>query len=145
MTYCTDNDLLIYRSNILSLGVDSWETQREEAYKIINRMITVRWYNKIAPEMGIDPTLTEFDPAKVLSDQLKRLECYKTLEFAYMLLMKDSPEADGFERNMLLFSKLFNSEFNSIINLGLDYDWDNSGSISVGEKNITAPRRLMRA
>jgi len=145
MTYCVDNDLLKYRSNILSLSVDSWETQRDEAYSIINRMIVARWYNQVAPTQGIDPSLTLFDPAKVGDDQLNRLECFKTLEFAYMILMKDSPEADGFERNMSLFAKMFNTEFDSIISLGLSYDWDASGAIGDEERAQTAPRRLMRA
>lgn len=145
MTYCTDNDLLVYRSNILSFGVDSWETQRLEAYDIINRMIVARWYNQVAPTMGVDPSLTLFDPAKVNGDQLKRLECFKTFEFAYMILMKDSPEPDGFERNMSLFAGLFGNEFDSIISLGLTYDWDASGSVDNDERAIRAPRRLKRA
>lgn len=145
MTYCVDDDLLVYRSNIRSLGVSDWETQRNEAFKIINRMIVSRWYNQVAPIQGIDPSLTLFDPDKVGDDQLKRLECFKTLEFAYMILMKDSPEADGFERNMLLFAKLFGTEFDSIVGMGLDYDWDDSGSIGDDERAVRAPRRLMRA
>lgn len=145
MTYCIDNDLLTYRSNILELGVADWSTQRTEAYSMINRMLVARWYNQVAPTQGIDPTLVVFDPAKVEEGSLKRLECFKTLEFAYMILMKDSPEADGFERNMSLFSKLFNTEFDVVIGLGLSYDWDDDGIIDDEERAQRAPRRLRRA
>ena len=144
-TYCTDTDLLTYRSNILSHGVSDWEKQRKEAYEYINRLLVARWYNNVAPSQGVDPTVTFFDPALVEDDFLTRLECFKTLEFAYMILMKDSSEADGFERNMALFSQQFGAEFDAVIGLGVSYDWDNSGTIEADEQMISAPRRLSRA
>ena len=145
MTYCADSDLLLYRPNILSLGVSDWEDQRTEAYTLINRIINKRWYKFAAVEMGYDPDLTEFDPTSVLDDSLKRLECYKTLELAYMHLMKDSPKADGFERNMVLFSRKYGEELDNILAIGLDYDWDGDDEIDTEEKLIPAPRRLYRS
>jgi len=143
-TYCEDTDLLKYRSNILKLGVDSWEDQRKEAYSIINRLLVARWYNQAAKTQGVDPTLTFFDPTKVEEGFLKRLECFKTLEFAYMILMKDSPEEDGFERNMALFARQFGAEFDSVIGMGLTYDWSGDGNTDTEEVKIRAPRRLLR-
>lgn len=145
MTYCEDDDLLTYRSNILDFGVADWKTQREEAFDVINRMLVARWYNQVAITQGVDPTLVLFDPTKVKEGELKRLECFKTLEFAYMILMKDSPEADGYERNMTLFANQFGNEFDTILGMGLSYDWDDSGDISETELNQMAPRRLTRA
>ena len=144
-TYCVDRDLLVYRSNILSLGIKGWEEQRLQAFNVINRMLVARWYNQAAALQGIDPTLTLFDPTQVADDELNRLECFKTLEFAYMLLMKDSPEPDGFERNMTTFAKLFGTEFDSVIGMGISYDWDDSGTVDDDEVKIRAPRRLYRA
>ncbi len=146
MTYCTDQDLLKYRSNILSLGETDWAEQRQDAYTEINKVLNVRWYRKVALQLGLDPTLTEFDPDLVKNDSLKKLECFKTLESAYMLLMKDSPEPDGFERNMNLFSKQYGDELNLIVTtIGVDYDWNDDDEISIDETVITAPRRLFRS
>lgn len=146
MTYCTDQDLLKYRSNILQLGITDWAEQRQESYTEINRLINVRWYRKAAVQFGLDPVLTEFNPALVANDSLKRLECYKTLEFAYMLLMKDSPEADGFERNMDLFSKKYGEELNTIVTtVGVDYDWNADDEVTIDETVILAPRRLYKS
>lgn len=145
MTYCTDQDLLVYRSNILSLGVSSWADQRALAYADINRALIARWYNQAAIEQGLDPYTTHFDPTLVDSSQLKQLECFKTLEYAYMILMKDSPEADGFERNMKLFAKQYGNELSTLLSAGISYDWDSSGSIDTDEYKISAPRRLKRA
>lgn len=144
-TYCTDSELLKYRSNILSLGVSSWQVQREEAFEIINRVVIARWYRKAAPEMGIDPNLTAFDPELVKANTLTRLEAFKTLELAYMILKKDGPEKDGFERNEEAFRNRFNEELEMILGSGIDYDWSNSGVIDLEETGIRITRRNIRA
>lgn len=144
MTYCTDSDLVKYRPNILTLGVASWEDQREEAYALINRVIQARWYRKVAPEMGYDPNVTLFDPTQIRTGTLTRLECFKTLELAYMLMMKDSPEADGFERNMKTFRNQYNEELELVLAVGIDYDWSDSNSFDDDELYLRAPRRLVR-
>ena len=103
--YSTDDDLVMIRPNILELGISCWEDQHKEAFKVINRILIGRWYKQMALEYGVDWRETEFDPELVDKDQLVRLSCYKTLEFAYLYLMKDSPEPDGFEREMTMFQK----------------------------------------
>lgn len=146
MTYCTDQDLLKYRSNILSLGITDWAEQRQEAYTEINRIINVKWYLKTAVIQGLDPALNVFNPLLVMNDSLKRLECFKTLELAFMLLMKDVPEPDGFERNMNLFARKYGEELNLIVTAtGIDYDWNADDEITVDETVLVAPRRLYRS
>ena len=144
-TYSTDNDLLIYRSNILSLGVSEWLDQHALAFADINRLMVARWYNRAAIDQGVDPYATLFDPTKVQDGELKALECFKTLEYAYMQLMKDSPEADGYERNMSLFARQFGNEFDTLMSTGVTYDWDDSGTVDDDEIKVRAPRRLYRA
>lgn len=144
-TYCTDEDLKVYRSEIMEMGVTSWEDQRNLAYAAINRLVISRWYNRNAPDQGIDPYVTPFDPELVKEGEFRQLECFKTLELAYMILMKDDPEPDGFERNMGLFARQYGNEFDSLISSGIDYDWDSSGVIETDEKQIRAPRRILRA
>lgn len=144
-TYCTDDDLLKYRPNILSLGVTSWEDQRQQAYEDINRIITAKWYRQAAEKMGYDPDLVEFVPESVQDDALKKLECYRTLEYAYMILMKDSENADGFERNMNLYAKLYSTELGMLLSIGIKYDWTGDGSIDSSEnQRLPAQRRLHR-
>lgn len=144
-TYCTDEDLLNYRPNILSLGVDSWEEQRELAYSDINRIITAKWYRQAAEKMGYDPDLVEFRPESIQDDALKKLEVLKTLEYAYMYLMKESVKGDGFERNMETFSRLYSSELGVVLSIGIKYDWTGDGSIDSEENQLLpSQRRLHR-
>lgn len=145
MSYCTDEDLLKYRPNILQLGVTDWEVQREEAFAMINRVIRARWYMTAAVDKGYDPTVTLFNPDLVQEGFLTRLEAFKTLELAYMILMKDSPEADGFERNMETFRDRYNEELELILGTGITYDWSGDEEFSSDEVYVRVPRRLYRA
>lgn len=142
--YSTDDDLLKIRSNILSLGVSDWEEQHKEAFEIINRALIARWYREVADDNSIDWRETEFDPEKVDTSQLLRLSCYKTLELAYLYLMKDAPEPDGFERQHEIFAKKYINELSEVLSLGINYDWDEDDEISSEEMYQSRQRRLVR-
>jgi hypothetical protein len=142
--YCEDQDMQEIRPNILDLGVSSWLNQRKEAFENINRVIANRWYRKVAIQKSVDAFTEEFDPDKVKEDSLKRLACFKALELAYMFLMKDSSEPDGFERNMKTFRNRYNEELELVLAFGVEYDWDGDGTITPDEKNIRTVRRLVR-
>mgnify|MGYP003563307064 CR=1 FL=1 len=148
-TYCTDADLVKYRPNIMELGVESWETQREEAYAMINRVVIARWYRKVAEDrdphrLVYDYRVTEFDPDKVEDGYLTRLEVFKTLELAYMYLKKEGAEADGFERLEEQFRRRYTEELEMILSVGINYDWDGDDIIDDQEKYIYRTRRLVR-
>ena len=143
-TYCEDDDLLKYRPNIMNLGVNDWSDQREEAYRLINRVISARWYRTAAPEMGFDPRVTVFAPSKVRADTFKALEAFKTLELAFIVLKKEGPEQDGFERFEESFRKKYNEELELILAAGIDYDWDADSAFSETELYLRTPRRLTR-
>ena len=143
--YSTDDDIVKIRPNILDLGVGAWDDTHLEAFAIINRVLIARWYKVVAAEHGIDWWLTEFSGDQIDSDQILRLSCYKVLELAYMYLMKDSPESDGFDRQRKLFSKLYGQELKDILAIGISYDWDDDDEIDTDEKYEPAPRRLYRS
>lgn len=143
--YCSDADLSEIRPNILQLGVSSWDVQSKEAFAIINRTLIAKWYKEVALEHDIvDWRTTPFDPDKVDAEQVKRMACYKTLELCYMHLMKDSSEADGFERESHFFRDRYNEELTIILGLGVNYDWDDDDTISDEETYTPRIRRLVR-
>ena len=143
MSYSTDSDLVKIRPNILSLGVDAWADQHTEATAIINRTLIV-WYKEESLKRGWSDV--DFDATKLLSasTQLKRLACYKVFELAYMYLMQDSIEDSGFYHEMKLFQTLYETEFRTVLETGLDYDWDADGQIDDYEQEPILPRRLVR-
>jgi len=142
--YSTDADLQAIRPNIMQLGVNDWTVQHRKAFEKINKTLNRRWYKVAASEYSLDYRDTLFNPDLVEQGTLLELSCYKTLELAYLYLMKDSPEPDGFEREMHLFRKLYNQELEELLSVGISYDWDGSGSVLDTEKFHRVPRRLTR-
>ena len=143
-TYCTDADLKVVRPNILDLSVEDWAIQRTEAYDYINKLVLARWYRPAAVEAGLDPDLNELDPTKLDAEQLKKSAVYKSLELAYMSLMKEGPDADGYERFASYFADEFAKEFDLELAIGLRYDWDNDGETD-DEYYVVSSRRLTRS
>jgi hypothetical protein len=143
--YSTDSDLVAIRPNILGLGVTAWTAKHDEAATLINRALESMWYKRAAEEHEVDWGDTPFDSSKVDKTQLVRLSCYKVLELAYLYLMKDSPEADGFAREREIFARMYNDELNAVLQTGISYDWDASGTVETDERCEPRYRRLQRA
>jgi hypothetical protein len=143
--YCTDDDLVELRPDILNLGVSGWDEQIEEAGKVIDRALQAKWYKAQADEYGLDWREEPFDRDKLLNaaEQLTRLGTYKSLELAYLHLMKNQVE-DAFRTQMLLFQKLYARELEEVLLAGLDYDWDASGALASSETLAPRIRRLER-
>lgn len=145
-SYCTEDDLQKIRPKIMELGVDGWDDQIAEADAVIDRVLETRWYRQAAAEYGIDYRETEFNRTLLLdaTAQCTRLGCYKTLQLAYLHLMKDAPDPDAFERQANTFKKLYGEELSEVLATGLSYDWDASGGLAYTEKKMPVKRRLAR-
>jgi len=145
--YSTDADLLLIRSNILSLGVSEWGDKHTEAKEFIDRSIAAKWYRTVAADNNVDYLEVPFDGDNLLNEgsQLKRLSCYKALQLIYIDLMKELPEQDGFERHSNKFESLYNKELSEVLSYGLDYDWNLSGAITTSERDQPKKRRLRKA
>jgi len=143
--YSTDLDLVDIRPNIMNLGVDSWTTKHTEAKRQIDRILEVRWYQAEAAEYGVNPESVPYDSDLLNSTQVKLLSCYKTLELIYEFLMKDTPDPDGFSRQMLHFRERFAQELQTLLSFGVEYDWDDDDEIAEAERLKTQRRTLKRS
>jgi len=142
--YSTDADLQEIRSGIDQYGSD-WTDYHTEAKAAIDRVLEVQWYRPAAAERGIDWESTLFDADNLDADQLKNLSAYKTLELVYRFLMKDTQEPDGFKAQMLFFRGEYDRELETLLTLGINYDWDEDGSIDSSETFSPLRRRIRRA
>lgn len=145
-SYCTEEDMEKIRPKIMELGVDGWDDQIAEADAIIDRALETRWYRQAAAEYSVDYRATPFARANLLSAAVEctRLGAYKSLQLAYLHLMKDAPDADAFERQAKTFAKLYATELSEVLATGLSYDWDASGDLADTEKSMPVKRRLAR-
>jgi hypothetical protein len=141
--YCTDADLEKIRPNILQLGISTWDTQIEEAGLIIDRALDANWYRAHAADSGLDPRITPFDREKLSKTELVRLGSYKTLELAYMFLMKDHVD-DAFEKQRKLFQSQYREELDAVLAAGLEYDFSADSTLTYDEKQMRKIRRLER-
>lgn len=142
--YSDDSDLVQIAPGILSYNVDDWTFMHDRAKVVIDRVLEQRWYRPEATHRGVLYEDTPFDADLLDAAQLVWLSCYKTLELIYQYLMKPSPEEDFFERQSKYFSKKFDDEMQTLLTLGITYDWDSDEETSEAERINTQRRRLRR-
>lgn len=143
--YCSDDDLIEVRPDVLDLGVSSFDDQIEEAGLLIDRVLESRWYRPIQKNQGVDWRTTQFNRDSLLSmtSQLKRLGVFKTLELAFTILMKHRKE-DAFDDERKLFKEKYLEELEEVLLFGIDYDWDDDDELQDAERAIPEVRRLTR-
>ena len=141
MAYSTDADLVKVQQNILDLGVSNWNDQHDESALIIDRDVTIAWYQSAASAIGISDGFNS--DLVIPDDQFLRLSVYKTLELAYLFLMQDAEE-DPFRIKMKLFAGKYDVEFNKVIDDGISYDWNQDGSGDELTNTVVNSRRLVR-
>lgn len=142
--FSTDEDLLRIRPSVLDHGIDDLAALHEEAHDLIVELLEAQWYPARAEDEGINPDVTPFDETRLTTTRLRRAACYKVLELLYGQLAKATPEPDGFERLSTKYEKKFDTEFQRIMSIGLDYDWNQGGAVAQDERFRSRLRRLRR-
>lgn len=142
--YSTDANLIGIRPKCLSFGITDATTYHARAKVIIDRIIEQKWYRPEATDRGYIFEDTPFAADQLEPTQMVYLSSYKTLELLYMALMKTAPEADGFERLAGIYREEFDKELQSLLSLGITYDWDDDDSYSEAERISTQRRRLKK-
>ncbi len=117
----------------------------------ILRELRIKWWQTYKTNVFTDITVlntVELDNTKVNLDQFKRAGVYLFLgKFFFPALTKFRPEADKdrFERMIEFYNSQYNIEFQKILEDGVEYDSDDSGTISVAEReNLHGSGRLIR-
>ena len=117
----------------------------------ILRELRIRWWQTYKTNVFTDITVlntVELDNTKVNLDQFTRAGVYLFLgKFFFPALTKFRPEADKdrFERMIEFYNSQYNIEFQKILEDGVEYDADSTGTISVAEReNLHGSGRLIR-
>jgi hypothetical protein len=126
----------------MNYGVSDWTEKIFKAETRVFRTLEARWFKENAGDFSLAVDVV-FDPALLKDpDQIRLLICYKALEYVYRYLMKDSPQADPFERQSEVFNKLYKEELATVLASGLDYEWGTG--LPSAERTIPRRRRLVR-
>jgi hypothetical protein len=147
MAYSEDSDLQAMRSSIMSLGVNDWSDFHDLAATAIDDDLEVKWYRKASNKAGYDWRSSAFNSALMLNSatQLLNLSCFKAFFLIYRYLAQDTTsELDAYGQQRDYWAKQYDEELVRVVDKGIDYDWDSSGSIDDYEKSIKRPARRIK-
>ena len=148
MSYATNEDLTTYMPDALEHGVADWTSELAKAEEDVNRDIKIRWF---IPEFGTGKTypsqvlLPEFDATLLTATQWTRATVYRAM-YQYILpkLSTFRPEGDSFRERIDFYRKSFAEEMSAQLSSGVEYDLNDDGTVSAGEKYAVQQNRLYR-
>jgi hypothetical protein len=142
MAYATIDDLIIVEPTITEYGVLDWDLELERSTTEINRVLKVRWYQSYIRQQR---KVAEFNPELLTASQFTQACVYHAL--AYHIcpkLTQFSPEQDKFNVMMEYYGGRFEHEFDLVLREGVQYDLDDSGTVSAEESAPAVSLRLRR-
>ena len=147
MSFANNSDLVTYYPSAMDHGVADWTSELSVAQGDVEKLIKTRWFNQeFSQNRGrVTVGMPIFDPAKLTETQWTRATVYRAL--AVYILPKLStfrPEGDSFREQLAFYQNRFDEEFNLQLGFGVEYDLDDDGQVSTGEKFSVAQDRLYR-
>jgi len=149
MLNLTIQDIQKYEPNILDYGIDSFETEMSEAVQDVTRDIRIKWFPTSAigryDASILGTNQPEMDDGRLTASQWTRSCVYYCLGYyIFPKLSTFNSEADIFERKFDYYRKEYAREFDKVLQDGVEYDIDSSGTITPAEKEPTYYLRLKR-
>ena len=152
---CDVVEIETYQPDIFGFGIASDDSKVShyitQTTNDIFRELRIRWWTVYKTNVYTDITVLnteEMVNTKINLDQFKRAGAFLFLyKFFLPTVTKFRPEADKdrFERMIEFYRGEFNNEFQAILEDGVEYDSDESGTISVNEReSLHGSRRLTR-
>ena len=147
MSFATNEDLVKYYPTAMDHGVGDWSTELALAQGDVETLVKTRWYNQ---EFGTGrgrtlPSVPTFDATKLTATQWTRATVFRALA-CYILpkLSTFRPEGDAFREQLNFYQSRFEEEFNLQLGAGVEYDVNDDGNVTTGEKFAVAQDRLYR-
>jgi len=147
-TFATDSDILEYEPDIKNYGIQDFTSLHEKTYDDLIRLLNIRWWptaNYATRDISVVGVNTKLSPSRLDTTQFTRAAVYHVLyEYIYPRLSTFEVEGDVFREKMMYYKQKFNEEFDAILQLGVAYDLDSSGTFSDAEKQSFYSGRLIR-
>lgn len=144
MAYATLDDLLVVEPTIQEYGVLDWDAELARSETEVNRILQVRWFQQYANTKS--GTIT-FDSTLLTASQWTQATVYHAL--AYHICPKLSKfESEGNEDNFQVMMKYyagrFEHEMDLVLRLGVEYDYNDDGTVAANEKVSDRKLKLIR-
>lgn len=147
MAFATINDIQEYEPDILNYGLPDFDDALTKAQSDVERHLRINWwptqqYHKYDITF-VQPV--EMDATKLTDSQFTRATVYCALGYyIYPRLSKFEPDMDMFQMKLDYYKKMYAEEIDLVIRDGVEYDIDDSGTISSAEKTPNYFLRLKR-
>jgi hypothetical protein len=144
MAYATLDDLLVVEPTIQEYGVLDWDAELARSETEVNRIIQVRWFQQYQNARTV---ALVFDPTLLTASQWTQATVYHAL--AYHICPKLSKfenegAEDSFQVMMKYYAGRFEHEMDLCLRLGVEYDLNDDGTLSQGEKASDRKLQLIR-
>jgi hypothetical protein len=144
MAFSTDADLLDLVPDILSLGIGSFVLEHPKAQADIERELRIRWWPKKRLSFTDSHTYYEMDANKLTAAQFTRASAYLVLCRYALTQLTNWVQDDRFVHMIEFYKSRYNEELEAVLDDGVEYDVDGSGTITDYEKQSQNVNRLDR-
>ena len=137
MAFSSDSDLTAIQPDILSLGISSFSGEHAKAESDIKRELRNKWWSRTG-------RAGEMDAAQLVDAQWTRANAYLVM-WKYALPQLSNWVGDDRFLNMINFYRdLYNQEMQAVLTDGVEYDFNDDGTIQDSEKDLFIVARLNR-
>lgn len=137
MAFSTDSDLTAIQPDILSLGISDFSAEHAKAEADIKREIRSKWWPRTGYKGEMDDTL-------LTDSQWTRANAYLVLWKYALPQLTNWVAEDRFRQMIDFYRDLHNQEMESVFQDGVEYDFNEDGTIQNSEKDLTFTGRLTR-
>jgi hypothetical protein len=144
MAYATLDDLVLVEPTITEYGVLDWDSELARSETEINRILQVRWWPIYKKDRGANLVFTA---ARLTTTQWTQATVYHALAYHIapkLTKFEQQGNEDKFQVMMKYYQGRFEHEMDLCLRLGVEYDLDNSGTVSTTEKDSYNQLKLTR-
>jgi len=142
--YATETNMETLCPQIMEGGIADFEDQLTEASRRVDRDL-LEWYRRESERRGVDSEDYPFDRDLVDDDDVTVLCAMKGIELAAEVLTSHDPDGDVWSQIRDHYADEYAKELKQILLVGVEYDWDESGTVESDELPVRRRRRLKRA
>jgi hypothetical protein len=137
MAFSQDSDLTDIQPDILSLGIDAFTDEHAKAEADIKREIRSRFWSRTGRAGEMDETL-------LTESQWTRAAAYLVLWKYALPQLTNWVDGDRFTQMISFYRDMYHQEVNAVFEDGVEYDFNDDGTVEHKEKNLYIQSRLTR-
>ena len=137
MAFSTDSDLTDIQPDILDLGITSFYAEHVKADADIKRDIRAKWWSSLNRDGEMDSTL-------LTDSQWTKAAAYLVLWKYALPQLTNWVDGDRFMAMISFYKDMYHQEMKSIYEDGVEYDFNDDGTIQNSEKDSYLTGRLNR-